>query len=75
MMVDKEISFEEAFNRLEEVLQALESGGHTLEESMVLYEEGMRLAKRCHERLDSAELRITQIASLFQENDTIEESD
>ena len=58
-----EISFEDAFAKLEEVLRSLESGGKTLEESMGLYEEGMRLAKQCHEYLDSAQLRITEIAS------------
>lgn len=74
-MADTELSFEEAFNRLEEVLQALESGGHTLEQSMALYEEGMRLAKQCNQRLDSAELKIVQLASLLQEEDRTEGAD
>lgn len=58
-----DISFEEAFAKLEEVLRSLETGARTLEESMSLYEDGMLLAKQCHEYLDSAELRITEIAS------------
>ncbi len=63
MAENNDISFEEAFAKLEEVLRSLEGGAKTLEESMSLYEQGMRLAKQCHEYLDSAELRITEIAS------------
>lgn len=60
-MDDKELSFEEAFTRLEKAVQALEAGGLTLEESVALFEEGMRLAKLCNERLDAAELRISRL--------------
>jgi len=60
-MDDKELSFEEAFTKLEKAVQALEAGGLTLEESVALFEEGMRLAKLCNERLDAAELRISRL--------------
>ena len=72
MTKDSDISFEEAFAKLEEVLRSLESGAKTLEESMSLYEEGMRLAKQCHEYLDSAELRITEIASSNNQDSVME---
>ncbi len=70
---NEDISFEDAFAKLEEVLRSLESGGKTLEESMALYEEGMRLAKQCHEYLDSAQLRITEIASGINSNGVVED--
>ena len=60
-MDDKELSFEEAFTKLEKTVQALEAGGLILEESLALFEEGMRLAKLCNERLDAAELRISRL--------------
>jgi exodeoxyribonuclease VII small subunit len=58
-------SFEEAFRRLEEAVAKLEEGGVPLEEALALYEEGMRLAQRCQEMLDQAELRVTRLQEAF----------
>ena len=58
-------SFEEAFRRLEEAVAKLEEGGLPLEEALALYEEGMRLAQRCQEMLDQAELRVTRLQEAF----------
>ncbi len=57
--------FEEAFRRLEEAVAKLEEGGLPLEEALALYEEGMRLAQRCQEMLDQAELRVTRLQEAF----------
>jgi len=59
--MDEQLSFEEALNRLDKITQALEGGGLRLEESIALFEEGMRLAKICNEQLNAAELKISQI--------------
>ena len=56
-----ELKFEQALERLDSTVQALESGGLSLEEATRLYEEGIGLARRCSEELASAELRITRI--------------
>ncbi|MEE9285225.1 MAG: exodeoxyribonuclease VII small subunit [Dehalococcoidia bacterium] len=61
----KEIDFEQAFERLEHTVQALEGGGLTLAQATNLYEEGMRLAKLCSLRLDTAELKITELQNAF----------
>lgn len=53
-----EISFEEAFRRLETIVSTLESGRGELEESLALYEEGIRLLRRCRQILDGAERRV-----------------
>ena len=45
----------------------LEQGDLTLEESLSLYEEGMTLARRCQEMLQTAELRITRLQESFAE--------
>ena len=50
--------FEAIYARLEAVSQALEAGGLTLEQSLALYEEGMRLAQRCQALLADVEQRI-----------------
>jgi len=53
-----EINFETAMDRLEEIVDQMESGKMMLEELIVRYEEGMKLVKVCQERLASAEQRI-----------------
>jgi exodeoxyribonuclease VII small subunit len=53
-----EISFEEAFRRLETIVSTLESGRGELEESLAQYEEGIRLLRRCRQILDGAERRV-----------------
>ncbi len=55
------LSFEEAYARLDEVIEALEAGDRSLEESLALYEEGVRLAAHCEEQLRAAELRLTEL--------------
>jgi exodeoxyribonuclease VII small subunit len=58
-----ELNFEQAFDALETTVGRLESGGLALEEAVALYEEGMRLAKLCGQRLDAAELRVSRLAA------------
>jgi exodeoxyribonuclease VII small subunit len=55
---EEEVKFEDALARLEEIVQSLESGNLSLEESLALYEEGMRLSSICSKKLSEAELRI-----------------
>lgn len=51
-------SFEEQLTALESVVEQLERGELTLEDSVRLFEEGVRLSKACKKELDSAEGRI-----------------
>ena len=64
---NEEISFEEAYSRLEETVHVLEEGGLSLAEATRLFEDGMRLARICNELLSSAELRITRLQTAFGE--------
>jgi exodeoxyribonuclease VII small subunit len=54
-------SFEEAIERLENIVEDLEGGSLTLEESIARYEEGVRLSKRLTQTLDEAEKRIERL--------------
>lgn len=54
----KEPSFEEALARLEEIVQELEEGEAELDRTLSLFEEGVKLSKLCHKRLESAEKKI-----------------
>jgi exodeoxyribonuclease VII small subunit len=57
------LSFEDTYARLEQIIQTLEQGDLTLEQSVNLYEEGMRLAEQCDRHLNKAELKVTQLLS------------
>ena len=53
-----EKSFEAALAELEEIVAKLESGDLALEDSLELFEKGIKLSRECRERLISAERRI-----------------
>ncbi|MFZ5587514.1 MAG: exodeoxyribonuclease VII small subunit [Thermodesulfobacteriota bacterium] len=55
----KEGGFEQSLNRLEEIVGRLEGEDLDLEESLALFEEGVKLAEACGARLDAAEKRVT----------------
>jgi exodeoxyribonuclease VII small subunit len=56
------LNFENAMDRLETIVEQMESGKLPLEDLIVRYEEGMSLVKTCQERLASAEQKIEIIA-------------
>lgn len=58
MSADDTPTFEAALKQLEEIVQRLEKGELPLEESLVLYEQGIRLSRLCHGKLEEAEGRI-----------------
>ena len=62
------MTFEEAFRRLEELVQTLEEGKLSLADTQRLYEEGMNLAKLCNRMLNATELRITELRDSFMED-------
>jgi exodeoxyribonuclease VII small subunit len=57
-------SFEEAMRRLAEIVQTLERGDLPLEESLRLFEEGVRLSRLSQERLDAAQKKVEQLLAV-----------
>jgi exodeoxyribonuclease VII small subunit len=55
---EAELNFEDAMDRLEKIVEQMESGKLPLEDLIVRYEEGMKLVKICQERLANAEQKI-----------------
>ena len=53
-----DIKFEDALQRLEQIVDQLETGDLPLEESLKVFEEGVALARRCGKYLEEAEKRI-----------------
>ena len=52
------LSFEQALSQLTELVERLESGQLSLEDSVAAFETGVRLSRRCEALLDSAEQRL-----------------
>ncbi|MBC8535547.1 exodeoxyribonuclease VII small subunit [Feifania hominis] len=59
--MSKELTFEAAINRLEEILKKLEAGDSPLAESLALFEEGVTLTNFCNKALDEAEQKVVQL--------------
>lgn len=57
----EEISFEEYLRKLESIIQQLEGGQLTLDESVKLYEEGMSISKLCLDKLNKTKQKIEQL--------------
>jgi exodeoxyribonuclease VII small subunit len=57
----EETTFEEALAALEKIVERLEKGELPLEESLRLYEEGIRLSRLCHGKLEEAEGKIEML--------------
>ena len=57
----EEINFEDYLKKLEKIVQQLEEGELTLDESVKLYEEGMSISKICLEKLNKAKQKIEQL--------------
>ena len=58
-----ELGFDQILARLRDVVQRLESGDLTLEQSLLVYEEGVQLARRGQQLLASAERRVEILVS------------
>ena len=70
----KELSFEQALKRLEAITEALQKGGMDLEEMLALFEEGAALAKICHESLNKAKLKLSEVQTMFEKDEESGES-
>lgn len=68
--MEKEKSFEEMLDELEEVVQSLEKDNLNLDESISKFESGMKLAKGCNKKIEEAEKKIT---ILLNENGELKE--
>jgi len=56
-----EPAFEPSMTRLEEIVRLLEGGTQTLEESLALFEEGVKLSRRCLAVLNDAERKVERL--------------
>ena len=68
---EKDNNFEVSLKKLEDIVDKLESGDIGLEESVKLYEEGMKIKKICDKKLKDIEMQIKKIK--IEDNKVIKE--
>lgn len=57
----KELKYEQAVSRLEEIIAVLEQSDVSLDEALELFEEGTKLTALCNKKLNEAKQKITEI--------------
>ncbi|RLQ98281.1 exodeoxyribonuclease VII small subunit [Falsibacillus albus] len=68
-MKETELTFEQAMEQLETIVQKLEEGDVPLEEAISIYQKGMELSKMCHDKLKNVEDQLTKILTGDEEKD------
>lgn len=58
----EEMTYEQAYRQLDEIVSVLESGEYSLEISLKLFERGQKLARYCSQLLDQAELKVQKLS-------------
>lgn len=65
-----EKKFEDSMKRLEEIVKSLEEGGLSLENALKVFEEGMKVAKFCSNKLEEAEKKVTLLVRESEEKNS-----
>ncbi len=58
---ESKATFEHSLSRLEKIVETLEDGEVSLDESLKMFEEGILISKECMETLNKAEIKIKQL--------------
>ena len=68
-MAAKKLNFEEAMARLSQIVEKLETGEESLENSMKLFEEGAKLSAQCYQILEKAQQKVTELTAVEEERE------
>lgn len=68
-MAAKKLNFEEAMARLSQIVEKLEAGEESLENSMKLFEEGAKLSAQCYQILEKAQQKVTELTAVEEETE------
>ena len=60
-MSEKNMTFEQSMQRLEQIVRAMERGDVALDESLKLFQEGTELVRACGQLLDEAQLQVQKV--------------
>ena len=65
------MDFEKKLNRLEEIVQKMENGELSLDDSLQLFEEGVKLSRDCNKELSEAEQKVKKLVGVDSEGEPI----
>lgn len=65
------MNFEKKLTRLEEIVQKMESGEMSLDESLKLFEEGVKLSRECNKELSQAEQKVQKLVGVDSEGEPV----
>ena len=61
------MDFEKNLGRLQEIVEKMEKGELSLDESLKLFEEGVKISRSCHKSLEKAELKVQKLMGVNEE--------
>lgn len=68
------MDFEKKLKRLEEIVQKMEKGDLALDESLKIFEEGVKLSRECHQKLSEAESQVKVLVGFNDKGQAITEN-
>lgn len=68
------MDFEKKLNRLEEIVHKMEKGEMALDESLKLFEEGVKLSRECHKHLTQAEAQVKKLVGFDNDGKAVTEN-
>lgn len=68
------LNYEQALQELEDILEALESEQHGLDETMAMFERGKELIRHCQQLLNQAELKVSMLEEKNESEDAEEQN-
>ncbi len=72
-MAKETMNFEKKLGRLEEIVQEMEKGELSLEDSLKVFEEGVKLSRECHTQLNEAEQKVQMLLKVDSEGQVVTE--
>lgn len=61
------MDFEKNLDRLQEIVEKMEKGELSLDDSLKLFEEGVKISRSCHKSLEKAELKVQKLMGVDEE--------
>ena len=65
------MSFEKKLTRLEEIVQKMEGGDLSLDDSLKLFEEGIKLSRECNKELNTAEQKVKKLIGVDSQGEPV----
>lgn len=63
------MDFEKKLNRLEKIVEKMEAGDLSLDQSLKIFEEGIKLSRECHDQLDQAEQKVQTLLEVSEDGE------